>query len=578
MISMKTNTIALISGLLLILYSSFLVISNYQSQIHLQKISSEQLIMNLQKRALVAGYFFSERKNDLKALSEKRLFSIFFENQAIGMSLEYGARTSLNNISQELESYLKKKQINGQNIYSRIVFINRKGRLLADTDSENKEYKDEQEWKKLQNITMDEVLVTGIHEQEFWRIIVSAPYIFKGKYEGHILAWINRNVFIDNFLSVPPNEQDHSLHFISHIDGHLHSALEVQDSHSLFTQHRLKDIKINSLNSFSAVNAVGLPQDVLAFNTAIEGTPFFLTHIIEESILLGKKSPRYLVLAMGLLAIAFLTILSILWRINVRNLILATTINETSKRKELINEKNRRLSKEITERQQVETKLQKFADKQTVLLQEVNHRVSNNLTAIVGMLQMEVRRSKEEGLLECMARLNEVAGRINILFTVHKLLSAAQWNPLSLKSLCESLLAESLLACPSDQVTTDFEFSSSNIYVDSTQSHYLAIILNELITNSLKYALQGRAKVHIKISAYQNERSIYFIYHDNGPGYNEAILRREFPKNRIGFHLISGVVKGSLQGKIELLNDEGAMVRVIFPEMIDCSDIRGENS
>ena len=55
-------------------------------------------------------------------------------------------------------------------------------------------------------------------------------------------------------------------------------------------------------------------------------------------------------------------------------------------------------------------------------------------------------------------------------------------------------------------------------------------------------------------------------YRDNGPGYPESILAGEIPSKCIGFNLLNGIVKKSLQGTIEFKNDKGALARITFLE------------
>ena len=81
------------------------------------------------------------------------------------------------------------------------------------------------------------------------------------------------------------------------------------------------------------------------------------------------------------------------------------------------------VAEDITERKQVEDKLQTFADTQTVLLQEVNHRVKNNLAAIISMLHKEEDLAKSKGLTDVLPLLNDLTRRIEGLFTVHTMFS-----------------------------------------------------------------------------------------------------------------------------------------------------------
>ncbi|MBW1717694.1 MAG: hypothetical protein JRJ77_18090 [Deltaproteobacteria bacterium] len=69
--------------------------SNYRSQVKLQESALDHLREDTEKRSMAVSYFCSERKNDLNSLASNRAISAFFENKALGMSMEYELRASL---------------------------------------------------------------------------------------------------------------------------------------------------------------------------------------------------------------------------------------------------------------------------------------------------------------------------------------------------------------------------------------------------------------------------------------------------------------------------------------------------
>ena len=69
--------------------------SNYRSQVKLQESALDHLREDTEKRSMAVSYFCSERKNDLNSHASNRAISAFFENKALGMSMEYELRASL---------------------------------------------------------------------------------------------------------------------------------------------------------------------------------------------------------------------------------------------------------------------------------------------------------------------------------------------------------------------------------------------------------------------------------------------------------------------------------------------------
>ena len=130
----ETRKLAIIVlGLMLFLYICFLLLNNYQSQTNLRETALEQLIQDTEKVALTISYFFSERKSDLENLSKNRSLSVFFENRALGMSMEYGLRASLNSIARQFDRFIREKKFDGRRIYSRVVFVSANAQIIVES-------------------------------------------------------------------------------------------------------------------------------------------------------------------------------------------------------------------------------------------------------------------------------------------------------------------------------------------------------------------------------------------------------------------------------------------------------------
>ena len=206
-------------------------------------------------------------------------------------------------------------------------------------------------------------------------------------------------------------------------------------------------------------------------------------------------------------------------------------------------------------RQDAETKL--------ALLHEVNHRIKNNLTAIIGLLYAERHHAKVQGRTY-QDILNNLINRVQGLATVHELLSASEWRSLPLSDLAWQIIHAALqVLSPPKQVFVNVYPSS--LQVSPTQANYLAVVINELATNSIKYAMPERDKVQITVSITLEENMIRFQFQDNGPGYPEEVLKSE--QHDVGLYLIQTIVHSSLQGEVILDNDQGAITIIRFKMM-----------
>lgn len=225
------------------------------------------------------------------------------------------------------------------------------------------------------------------------------------------------------------------------------------------------------------------------------------------------------------------------------------------------------LIEDITERKRAEDELQKYGDHQAVLLSEVNHRVKNNLVAIISMLHQEEDRFYDRGKVEYSKRLKEIVGRVDGLLTVHSLLSAKKWRPLSLTQLCDKVIKGAMMGIPVDK-SIRLDVEEAETVVDSDQAHYLTLVLNELATNTMKHALKDRKEACVLVTISCKDGEITLVYRDDGPGYPQSVLQGEVDRFSIGFNLINGIVKKSLRGNVKLSNESGSSTCITFSEMM----------
>ncbi|MDD5757565.1 MAG: PAS domain S-box protein [Desulfobulbaceae bacterium] len=216
-----------------------------------------------------------------------------------------------------------------------------------------------------------------------------------------------------------------------------------------------------------------------------------------------------------------------------------------------------------TEHKRHERQLQQFADTQAVLLREVNHRVKNNLTAIISMLHKEEDRALRDNQHEIKSRLSDIESRIEGLMTVHSLLSASEWQPLSLHTLCQEV-AQRAAVCTDETQDVALKVANSDVLITSDQAHYLALVINELTTNTVKYATEKRNICQITIDISRDDDIITLTYRDDGPGFPEAVIEEKPLSKGIGFDLISGIIRKSLRGTLSLSNEAGGVARITF--------------
>ncbi len=220
------------------------------------------------------------------------------------------------------------------------------------------------------------------------------------------------------------------------------------------------------------------------------------------------------------------------------------------------------IARDITERIKQQQKLQELlaqteqdAHTKGELLREVNHRVTNNLTAVLGLMAFEKShaRSDPQSIASAFARLDQ---RIRGLLQVHRMLSHLAWAPVSVHELAGEIILAALQAAPWRQAAV-VNVRPGAERVSPRQAGTLAMVINELTTNTVKYGNPAGGAVTIGFEAESDSVGMTLRYRDNGPGYPPEVLAQE--RSNIGLKLIKELVHGSLGGQVTITNDHGAV-------------------
>jgi len=201
------------------------------------------------------------------------------------------------------------------------------------------------------------------------------------------------------------------------------------------------------------------------------------------------------------------------------------------------------------------------AETKTLLLHEVNHRVKNNLAAIIGLLNIEQNQANTTVQPACRAILEMLTSRIQGLATVHNMLSANAWRPLLLAELISQVIRTALQALPTDKQIS-VEVSPSPITVAARHANNVALLINEMMTNVIKHVLSTDEPTEVKVQIFVDGPEIVLEFRDNGPGFPEDILSADV--DSVGLTLIRYLVSHSLEGNVTIHNDQGAVTTIRF--------------
>ncbi len=218
------------------------------------------------------------------------------------------------------------------------------------------------------------------------------------------------------------------------------------------------------------------------------------------------------------------------------------------------------VARDITEQIEMEHRLQESLKQKEMLLSEIHHRVKNNMQVISSLLGLHSLFIEDNVLSDI---IDDSRKRIKSMALIHeKLYSHKDFSGIDFKEYLETLSGELLKACLSaDNISMIFDIEGIFLGIDTAIP--LGLILNELITNSLKYAFPDNIKgtIHITLNK-QGENDFELIYKDNGVGIPDNI-NPEKPKT-LGLHLVRTFVR-QLKGGMQVRSSEGTEFIINFP-------------
>lgn len=226
--------------------------------------------------------------------------------------------------------------------------------------------------------------------------------------------------------------------------------------------------------------------------------------------------------------------------------------------KEKVVAQNNLIEKEKTEairlREMVQLKTQELqtalGDKE-FLLREVNHRVKNNMQTIISLIRMQKDDVKDPKIKE---HLITIQNRFNAMSELHQMLYLDDINltKISPTGYFESIVNIIKESTYSKDIVVKYNIKT---HLNSEEAVYLGLIVNELVTNSIKHAFISNQGI-VNINFYNNNNIKTLEVIDNGIGYVPNI------QESFGTKLVNSLVEIYLDGRIEIINDNGTNVKI----------------
>lgn len=212
----------------------------------------------------------------------------------------------------------------------------------------------------------------------------------------------------------------------------------------------------------------------------------------------------------------------------------------TTKKKnsELLENKNAQITSALEERE--------------MLLKEIHHRVKNNLQVISSLLKLQAGSLEDEAAVDA---IKEGQHRVKSMALIHqKLYSAEDIRGVDVQDYFENLIIELKSAFGRTDIMSEVETNGLKLDIDTVIP--LGLMVNELITNSLKYAFEDEEEGKLSVEINEDAEQLHVVVRDNGPGVD---LETYQTSNSFGWKMIRSLSR-KVKAEIEVTNNSGTTV------------------
>lgn len=215
----------------------------------------------------------------------------------------------------------------------------------------------------------------------------------------------------------------------------------------------------------------------------------------------------------------------------------------------------------LKEGKKVQGMLLKSLKEKDVLLKEVHHRVKNNMQIIASLFNLQQKSIQDP---DSLSAFNDTKNRVNTMAMVHEsLYHTDDLSNLDIAQYIENLLTSLYRTYVTNRELVNMEMDVERVNMNLNTAIPLGLIINELITNSLKYAFPEGKKGNIALGLYSEDGGHALYVVDDGIGLPEEIDIKN--TESLGMQLVTTLVE-QIEGTIELNRKGGTGFIIKFQD------------
>jgi two-component sensor histidine kinase len=219
------------------------------------------------------------------------------------------------------------------------------------------------------------------------------------------------------------------------------------------------------------------------------------------------------------------------------------------------------LNKEISELKRMEKQLIKSLKEKEALLKEIHHRAKNNMQVISSLINLQARLIKDEKML---GFLRDNQNRLKSMAVIHeKLYQSLDMSSINFNEYLKAVTVDLFQVYSVSENKIHLKMDVEDILLGIEPAIPCGLIINELVSNALKYAFPGgrEGEICIKLRSIDNG-SIKLTVSDNGIGIYDT-LDFEVPGS-LGLQLVKMLAEDQFSGKVKLDRSHGTKFQIRF--------------
>lgn len=215
--------------------------------------------------------------------------------------------------------------------------------------------------------------------------------------------------------------------------------------------------------------------------------------------------------------------------------------------------------RDMSEKKKLEDNLIKTLEQRNILIREMHHRVKNNLTLLQSLLELQERRLADDS---AKSSLMDTQSRIRTMSLVHERLYRSE----DLKNVDAGEYLSTLAGkvfhtfnTRRDDISLRLDIAKAEMDIDTLVP--LGLVINELLTNALKYAFPGDTRGEIQISLSKTEDSFEVMVRDSGAGLPGGLDVEK--SDTLGMKIIRALIS-QIDGTLRIESDKGTSFHITF--------------